>query len=232
MNSDVKDDPIEPVNRVIFSMNESLDETVFSPFYCFYENLPQSARQGFFSFVQNIGTPVSLLNALWNGEYEVAVRHFYRFMVNTIFGFCGIFDVARDVFDVEHEPRDFGKTFQKMGIPSGPFIVLPILGPSTLRDLFGSFIDVQINPGRIFSLSSKTYAALNFLSLKLSYQKSQKEFTAIFEDRYAFTRDSYLQLRGDQVHEEDDQDTKEETQKMESATQKTAQKAKDKKKKK
>lgn len=187
-------DPFEPFNRSMLTLNTTLDETVFAPFYGFYNDLPDPVRQGFFSFVQNLSTPIYVLNALWNGEFIVALRQLSRFVINTLWGIGGVMDVARDSFDLNHEPQDFGRTFQAMGIGSGPFMILPVLGPCTLRDLAAGFAETTLNPGRMISMSSRQYAWMKFVSLKLSYQQSQSDLSASFQDQYPFVRDFYLQM--------------------------------------
>jgi phospholipid-binding lipoprotein MlaA len=143
--SDVAD-PIEPVNRAIFSFNMFVDRWVLEPVARAYRFVtPEAARRSVANFLANLRSPVILANDALQGERERAGITLGRFMINTTMGVAGLFDPATTLGYPRHD-EDFGQTLGVWGVPSGPYIMLPLLGPSNGRDTVGRVGDYFINP--------------------------------------------------------------------------------------
>ncbi|MEN3951469.1 VacJ family lipoprotein [Iodidimonas sp. SYSU 1G8] len=139
-------DPLEPTNRAIFGFNEFLDKALIKPLAEVYHFLlPDFIETRITVFVRNLGEPLTFVNDVLQGEPDRASNTLGRFMANTTFGVAGIFDVATDAGMPRHT-EDFGQTFGVWGIGEGPYLVLPIFGPSTLRDGFGTAADMFADP--------------------------------------------------------------------------------------
>ncbi len=147
-------DPIEPLNRQIFAVNQGLDNTIFKPAAEVYRAaVPETARQGVHNFMRNLRTPLVLLNDLLQGDIDRAVITFSRFMVNSTAGILGLADVAAELGVVGHN-EDFGQTLAIWGVPSGPYLMLPVLGPSSPRDTVGLVMDVLTSPLNAWATNS------------------------------------------------------------------------------
>lgn len=142
----IEEDRFEAWNRVIFSFNLKADRYVLKPAAESYEAVtPAFFRTGISNFFGNLGEPITLVNSALQAKPDKAVRSLTRFIFNTTFGLLGVFDVA-GAMGVEAESEDLGQTLAYWGVGSGPYMVLPLLGPSNLRDLGGSFGDRPLNP--------------------------------------------------------------------------------------
>ena len=134
-------DPIEPVNRQIFEVNEALDRGVFKPVAEAYSAvLPDPVRTGIRNFFSNLWEPWTAVNQALQGKFVMAGSDVLRFLTNSTIGVVGIFDVASD-FELPKHSEDFGQTLAVWGVGFGPYIVLPILGPSSVRDGLGYVVD-------------------------------------------------------------------------------------------
>ncbi|MEL6244057.1 MAG: VacJ family lipoprotein [Pseudomonadota bacterium] len=139
-------DPYENWNRRVFAFNEAVDKAAFEPAAKVYRYAtPAVARQGVRNVLSNLNAPVVFVNDVLQGEADRAGTTFSRFAVNTVFGIGGIFDVA-SASGLEGHSEDFGQTLGVWGVDSGPFLVVPLLGPSTPRDLFGTGVDRAFDP--------------------------------------------------------------------------------------
>ncbi len=139
-------DPYEGLNRSIFAFNEAADRAVIAPAARAYEVLtPEFARQGVSNALGNLNEPVVFANDLLQGESGRAGDTFYRFFVNSTIGILGLWDAAGH-FGVEGHDEDFGQTLAVWGVDPGPFIVLPLFGPSNLRDVVGTGVDIGLDP--------------------------------------------------------------------------------------
>jgi phospholipid-binding lipoprotein MlaA len=139
-------DPIEPVNRAIFGFNMFADEWVLEPVARGYRYVaPEPVRRSVANFLANLRTPVILVNDLLQGEGQRASTTFGRFFINTTLGVFGLFDPASTFGYLPHS-EDLGQTLGVWGAPPGPYIMLPLLGPSNVRDTFGRAGDWVINP--------------------------------------------------------------------------------------
>jgi phospholipid-binding lipoprotein MlaA len=139
-------DPFEPVNRKIFAFNEILDKSVVLPVAKQYrKRIPSIIRRSIGNFIDNLMSPFSVLNSALQGDGENAMASFSSFLINTTLGIGGLFDVAGSR-KIEYEERDFGQTFGKYGVGSGPFLMLPFLGPSNTRDFSGFVVEKVVSP--------------------------------------------------------------------------------------
>jgi phospholipid-binding lipoprotein MlaA len=141
-NSGQVKDCFENLNRATFKLNQVLDGVVFEPVAKAYRILPSPVRAGTSNALDNISTLVTIPNNILQGEFKKAGVNTGRFIVNTTIGVVGIFDVAQKIGFPEYEKEDYGQTLGAMGIGPGCYIVLPVLGPSTVRDTVGSFANV------------------------------------------------------------------------------------------
>jgi len=135
-------DCFENVNRATFKFNQVLDGVIFEPVAKAYRVLPSPVRAGTSNALNNLSTLVTIPNNILQGEFKKAGVNTGRFVVNTTVGIVGIFDVAEKVGFPEYEKEDYGQTLGAWGIGAGCYVVLPVLGPSTIRDTAGSFVNV------------------------------------------------------------------------------------------
>ena len=140
-NSEVKD-CFEGLNRATFALNQGLDKVVFKPVAKGYRKLPSSVRSGTSNALINLSSLITIPNNVLQGEFKKAGINTGRFVVNTTVGILGIFDVATKMDFPEYVKEDYGQTFGAWGVGAGCYIVLPVLGPSTVRDTLGSFVNV------------------------------------------------------------------------------------------
>ena len=141
-NSDEVKDCFEGLNRATFSLNQGLDKVIFKPVAKGYRKLPSPIRSGTSNALENISSLITIPNNILQGEFRKAGINTGRFAVNTTVGILGIFDVATKMDFPEYEREDYGQTFGAWGIGAGCYVVLPVIGPSTVRDAFGSFVNV------------------------------------------------------------------------------------------
>ena len=139
-------DPAEPFNRAMFDFHQAIDSAILRPLNGAYRWLPTPVRHSVSSVLNNLRTPVVLLNDMLQGEPVRAGDTLGRFVINTTLGLGGIFDVAESRFGVPVHYEDFGQTLATFGVAEGPFLFLPILGPSNLRDLAGLGVDTAAQP--------------------------------------------------------------------------------------
>lgn len=142
-------DPLQPLNRQIYELNDALDRTIIRPVAVQYvEKIPTDVRGTYHNFRKNLGEPWNAVNQLMQGRPAHAAKTLGRFTVNTLSS-LGFADPARRV-GLESEDENFGTTLGYWGVPSGPYLVLPVLGPSTFRDTVGRVVDSQARPQNIF----------------------------------------------------------------------------------
>ena len=141
-NSNQVKDCFENINRVTFKFNQVLDGAIFKPVAKSYRVLPSSVRVGVSNALDNLSNLVTIPNNILQGEFKKAGVNAGRFAVNTTVGVVGIFNVAQKMNFPEYEKEDYGQTLGTMGFGEGCYVVLPILGPSTVRDTAGSFINI------------------------------------------------------------------------------------------
>jgi phospholipid-binding lipoprotein MlaA len=190
-------DPIEPFNRDVSRFNDAVDGAVFKPIATAYREItPQLVRTGVNNFFSNLGEVWSLFNNVLQLDVKASADTALRFGFNTVFGLGGILDIASEIHIDQHK-QDFGQTLARYGVPTGPYVVLPILGPSTLRDtlalpiIFKGDVIYHINdvPTR------NSLYALRVISVRSNLLGASKVLDEAALDKYSFTRDVYLQLR-------------------------------------
>ena len=139
--SEVKD-CFEGLNRSTFALNQGLDKVIFKPVAKAYRTLPSPIRTGTSNVLVNISSLITIPNNVLQGQIKTAGVNTGRFVINTTVGILGIFDVAEKIGFPEYEKEDYGQTFGAWGVGAGCYVVLPVLGPSTVRDAVGSFVNV------------------------------------------------------------------------------------------
>lgn len=190
-------DPLEPFNRGVDSFNTALDDAVFKPVATAYRDvLPQPVRTGVGNFFGNIGDAWSFVNALLQGRAQAAAESFMRLSINTVFGLGGLLDIATEA-GIERQSLDFGLTLGRWGVSSGPYVVLPFLGPSSLRDSAGRVVDGQ---GSVLEIvdhvpTRNSLYVLEKVDARSGLLRATDMLGGVALDKYSFTRDVYLQRR-------------------------------------
>jgi phospholipid-binding lipoprotein MlaA len=135
-------DCFEGLNRATFSLNQGLDKVIFKPVAKGYRSLPSPIRAGTSNALENLSSLITIPNNILQGQFKTAGVNTGRFVVNTTVGILGIFNVAEKIGFSEYEKEDYGQTLGVWGVGPGCYLVLPVLGPSTIRDTAGSFLNV------------------------------------------------------------------------------------------
>lgn len=198
-------DPIEGFNRAMFDINDALDKGIVKPVAQGYDTvLPPQVRTGISNIFGNIDDVFIAVNNLLQGKVTAAAGDFGRVFLNTTIGILGIFDVATEA-GIEKHDEDFGQTLGRWGVGDGVYLVLPVLGPSTLRDGIGKGADISVDPvGRIHDVPSRNSAiGLRGINERARLLPSDKIVEEAALDRYAYIRDAYLQLRRSKIYDGD-----------------------------
>lgn len=196
-------DPWEGMNRAVFSFNESLDAAVLKPVATGYQKVvPQFVRTGIHNVFGNIGDAWSAVNQLLQGKPAAALEMTLRFGVNTVFGFGGVIDIATDA-GIERRSEDLGQTLGRWGAGPGPYVVLPLLGPSTLRDTAALPADMSVSPSALPRKPSERLAVstLQIISTRARLLSVTQAIDEIALDKYALIRDGFLARRRNQVYD-------------------------------
>ena len=135
-------DCFENINRATFALNQGLDKVIFKPVAKGYRSLPSSIRTGTGNALQNLSSLVTVPNNVLQGDFRKAGINTGRFVINTTVGILGIFNVAKKMGFSDYEKEDYGQTLGLWGVGAGCYVVLPVLGPSTVRDTAGSFVNI------------------------------------------------------------------------------------------
>lgn len=187
-------DPWEPMNRRIFAFNTALDNRILLPAARGYQFvMPDPAERGVSNFIANIYEFNSIFNSLLQGRPGNAAKSAGRFLVNTTMGLAGLIDVATPM-GIEHSPADFGQTLYTWGLDSGPYVMLPVFGPRTLRSSAGYFVDTYTS---LPSFAIDREWAYLFWTVEAIDLRAQliKADDIVSGDRYIFVRNAYLQRR-------------------------------------
>ena len=146
-------DPFEGINRAIFTFNNAADKAILEPVAKSYRKLPSPIQSGLGNFINNLKLPLAALNQLLQGQGKNAIESSGRFLVNSTIGILGIIDVADDI-GLDQKEEDFGQTLATWGVGDGFYIVLPLFGPSNLRDTTGMFMTMAADPINAYTASN------------------------------------------------------------------------------
>jgi phospholipid-binding lipoprotein MlaA len=190
-------DPLEPFNRSVFSFNDGVDRAILKPVATAYRDVtPSPVRTGVTNFFGNISDVWSLVNNVLQLKPKESVETLMRISFNTILGFAGVFDIATEM-RLEKHSEDFGQTLGYWGVGSGAYIVLPLLGPSTVRDSVGTAVDANSDlvtrTDRVPVRNS--LATLRVVNARANFLDAGQVLEQAALDKYSFTRDLYLQRR-------------------------------------
>ncbi len=194
-------DPLERMNRATYRFNDSLDRHVMKPVAKGYiKYVPSLLRRGIDNFLENLAFPTTIVNDLLQLKIKHTLVDLGRFTVNSTLGIGGILNPA-NAFGIPKNDEDFGQTLGRWGVPSGPYVVLPFLGPSNLRDAPSWYVDAQTDLRITLDLDTTTEWALVGVSL-VNRRSELLPYDASFDsayDRYAFIRNAWRQRREYQV---------------------------------
>ena len=202
-------DPFEPVNRAIFSFNNVADRVVLEPVAKGYKKLPSPIQSGISNFLSNLRAPLVVVNQLLQGQGENAIQSSGRFIINSTVGLLGIIDVAEKI-GIEEKEEDFGQTLATWGVGDGFYIVLPLFGPSNIRDTSGMLITMVTDPINAYAVSEgeawlvpmRTAAnAVDQRSMIIDEVNALRDNSV---DYYAAVRSSYYQNRKAAIANVDD----------------------------
>jgi phospholipid-binding lipoprotein MlaA len=197
-------DPLEPVNRFFFHFNDKVYFWLLKPVARGYRAiLPESMRVAVRNFFNNLAFPIHFVNCLLQGKFQGAGDEFTRFMVNTIVGAAGFYDVAGKNLNIKPQEEDFGQTLGFYGLGNGFYIHWPFIGPSSLRDSFGLAADIYTQPLNYaiefkYNIGVRAYDRVNNTSLTIGDYESLKEAAL---DPYIAVRDAYYQYRKNRIED-------------------------------
>ena len=198
-----KDDPFEPFNRKVFQFNDAVDKAVLKPVALVYQKVtPKPVRNGVKNFFGNLKDGWSVVNNGLQLKGQNAADSLSRFGINTFLGLGGVLDVASEL-NIERHSKDFGHTLGYWGVPSGPYLVLPLLGPSTVRDTAALPVDSLGNPVNSVSdtAARNTLLAVRVVDIRTNLLRSSDMLEEVALDKYSFTRDTYLQYRRNAIYD-------------------------------
>jgi phospholipid-binding lipoprotein MlaA len=197
------EDPWEGFNRKVYAFNDKVDETVMKPAAQAYKAVvPPLVRTGIGNVLGNIGDVWSTANHLLQGKVQTGLEMGMRVLSNTFFGLGGLLDPATEMGLVRRS-EDFGQTLGRWGVGAGPYLVLPLLGPSTLRDGSALLLDRQFSASTLAKSDHAGYAitGVEVVNLRAGLLGATQLLDAVALDRYSFLRQLYLSRRLDQVHD-------------------------------
>ena len=202
-------DPLEPFNRVMFSFNNAADKAILEPAAKGYKKLPTPIRSGISNFLSNLRMPLVIVNQLLQGQGKNAMESTGRFLVNSTVGVLGLIDVA-DKVGLEEKQEDFGQTLAKWGVGDGFYVVLPIFGPSNLRDTAGMILTYTTDPVNAYAVAEGEAWIVPLRTTTNAIDQRAKiidEVNALRNnsvDYYAVVRSSYYQNRKAAIQNIDD----------------------------
>lgn len=194
-------DPIEPFNRGVFWVNNKLYFYLFKPIARAYRVVPEPARVSVSNFFSNVATPIRFVNAILQLKFADAGHELARFFVNSTFGIGGLFDPAKKYGGLSKKDEDLGQTLGHYGLGPGFYLVLPILGPSDLRDGAGLFGDVYLDPWN-YLVNSTEYLGIKGGDMETRISLSKDTYEQIMKesvDPYLFIKNAYIQNRQEAV---------------------------------
>ncbi len=194
-------DPAEAVNRSIYQFNQGFDNYVLKPVTLYYRKLPGPVQTGTHNFFMNLNDVIVISNDVFQLDVELATSDTLRFSVNTVFGVFGLVDMATPMGLPKHR-KSFADTLGYWGVPSGSYVVIPFLGPSSVRDAPALVVDFFLHPA---SLITPTSAVVGLASVRMLDARSQLITVTDTRDElafdpYIFTRESYYQWRQNRIY--------------------------------
>jgi phospholipid-binding lipoprotein MlaA len=206
-----KIDPWERWNRRVYRFNDKVDEAVLKPVATTYTKVvPGPVRRGVNNFFGNVSDVWSAVNNMLQGKVSNGLQDLVRVGTNTLFGLGGVLDVASE-FGADRQGEDLGQTLGKWGMAPGPYVVWPVIGPSTLRDSIALPLDVQVSPALAMSSNAAKVATagLQAVNQRANLLGATGMLNDIALDKYTFVRDAYLQRRRNLVYDGDPPEEKE-----------------------
>lgn len=204
-------DPLEPFNRAMYSLNDMLDRAFFKPLAQGYQLIvPGPVDKGVTNFFNNLEDVTTAVNNLLQLKVGRAVNDLGRVVVNSTLGIGGLFDVASNM-DLPRHDEDFGQTLGTWGVASGPYLVLPVIGPTTGRDAVGVVVDWFTDPVTYVQDDTVRWSlrGLDFVDTRADLLSASKVVDQAALDPYAFVRDAYLQRRQNAVYDGNPPETEE-----------------------
>jgi phospholipid-binding lipoprotein MlaA len=201
-------DPLEPMNRKIFGFNEAVDQVLIKPVAAGYAAVvPSFVQTGFSNFINNIKDVWSAVNLVLQGRPGEGAQELLRVGINTTMGWGGLLDIATPM-QLERHNEDLGQTFGVWGAPSGPYLVLPLFGPSTVRDAAGMPADNYFSPTLFFQQVPDINATrvVTVIHTRAQLLDATSLMSDVALDKYAFVRDAYLQRRRNLIYNGDPPD--------------------------
>ena len=202
-------DPLEPINRVIFSFNNVADRIILEPVAKGYKKLPSPVQSGINNFLSNLRAPLVVVNQILQGQSKNATESTGRFLINSTVGVLGLFDVA-DKIGLEEKEEDFGQTLATWGVGDGFYVVLPIFGPSNVRDTTGMILTYVTDPVNAYFVNENEAWVIPLRTATNAIDQRSRiidEVNAIRDnsvDYYAAVKSSYYQNRKAAIENVDD----------------------------
>ena len=196
-------DPYESMNRGIYAFNQAVDQVAIKPAATIYEAItPEFVSLAVSNFFGNIRDIQSAANDLLQGKVPLALEGVLRVSVNSTLGLGGLIDVGTGM-GLERRVEDFGQTMGVWGMGTGPYLVLPLLGPSSVRDAFGTAVDMLSDPLLLYTRDTLRYsaAALRLVDDRARHLHTDLILGTAALDEYSYVREAYLQRRRAQVHD-------------------------------
>lgn len=207
-----KSDPWERLNRRVYGFNEAVDAAVLKPVARGYQAVvPEFIRTGIDNMFGNLGDVWSTVNLLLQAKPKPALEMGMRVVTNSIFGLAGFLDIAEEV-GLSRQTEDFGQTLGVWGVGSGPYVMLPLLGPSTLRDTAALPVDMKASPSALAFKEVRDQNGATILSVintRTKLLNASKVLDDVALDKYILLRDAYLSRRRSQVYDGDPPDEEE-----------------------
>ncbi len=194
-------DPLEPLNRNVAQFNDAVDAGFLKPVATAYRQVtPAMVRTGVSNFFGNMSDAWSFVNSALQFKFRDAAENFMRLNVNTFFGLGGILDIASEL-NIDRHREDFGQTLGHWGVPTGPYLVLPLLGPSTLRDALSITFDRQGDPAAYLNPAGarNSLYVLRAVDIRSNLLRAGNVLDEAALDKYTFTRDVHLQRRRGEI---------------------------------
>jgi phospholipid-binding lipoprotein MlaA len=194
-------DPLEPMNRAVYKFNDAVDNAVLKPVAQGYKNVvPSPIRTGVSNFFSNLGDVWSLVNQVLQFEFKYAGQTTARLGINTFLGLGGVLDIATEA-GIQPPKADLGQTLGKWGVPSGPYVMLPVLGPSSVRDGAGAITATYYDPVNSVpdNATRNVLTVTRLVDIRAQLLGATDAVDEIALDKYTFIRDVYFKRRQNQI---------------------------------